>query len=201
MDDINLDADHECTETYRECIESKRRLVKAADAANPTASSRELAKTLPVSPSTVQRSRRSPSASGDATTRERDPSGVKASLRANPDRSNMSIAKSLGVKESTVRQARKRLGMSPSTAIAGCAAARVITATEHKETIQEALDRGKYSHELMDWIFTYQSWSKRLQKQAREVFFAIINGVSTNGAVATQPSDSACPLDGAVTTH
>jgi hypothetical protein len=62
------DADPECQERYRECLEAKRRQVKNAIAANPAASSRELAKDLPVSKNTVHRTRKSEGVAGATAT-------------------------------------------------------------------------------------------------------------------------------------
>jgi hypothetical protein len=203
MDDQQMAENHPCDEIYDECIRSHRKLADEAVKANPNASNRELAKDLPVSKDAIRRAK---NRAGGATAPEHDPSGVKAALRADPSRRNTEIAKDCGVTECTVRQTRKRMGMSASAATrrknpTPTPPPRLIEPSEHKETIQEAIRKGKYSAELLDWIFTYQSWSKRMQKQAREVFFAIINGVSTNGAVAASATNPFRPLDGKVTAH
>jgi hypothetical protein len=188
-------------------MRAHRKIAEEAVRDNPKASTRELAKGLPVSDTAIFRAKKRIVASGEAGANyyhERDPSGVKAALHSNPNRRNTEIARECGVTECSVRQARKRLNMPASKASRApqpAAPAQVITASERRETIQEAINRGKYSDELMDWVRTYQSWSKRLQRQAREVFFAIINGVSTNDAVATSSADPFRPLDDKVATH
>jgi hypothetical protein len=193
----------ECTESYEECMRAHRKIAEEAVKANPNASNREIAKDLPVSPEAIRKAKNRAVAKALA---EHDPSGIKAALRSNPARRNTEIARECGITEATVRQTRKRLDMPASKAMAShptiaAASPQVITATARRETVQEEINRGKYSDELMDWIRTYQSWPKRLQRQARVVFFAIINGVSTNGAVATSAVDPFRPLDDKVATH
>jgi hypothetical protein len=179
-------------------MRAHRKIAEEAVKDNPEASNRELAKDLPVSYKAIERAK---NRTFGTAVPERDPSGVKAALRSNPNRRNTEIARECGVTECSVRQTRKRLDMPASKAKRLAVPSQIITVSERRETIQEAINRGKYSDELMDWVRTYQSWSKRLQRQAREVFFAIINGVSTNGAVATSSADPFRPLDDKVATH
>jgi hypothetical protein len=192
---------HPCDESYEECMRSHREIAEDAVKANPNASLREIAKDLPVSHVAIKKAK---DRGGVKALTEHDPSGIKAALREDPSRRNTVIAKICGVNEASVRQARQRLGMPPSAwkkNVAPTLPSPDILASEHNETMQEAIRKGKYSDELMDWIFTYQSWSKRLQKQAREVFFAVINGVVTNGAMATSGTDSSRPVEGKGTAH
>lgn len=161
------DADRKCEETYAECLEAKRQLAAEAIAANPTASSRELAKDLPVTERTVRRIRRDGQLS-ELTNPTKKARAAEA-VAKDPGRRNVAIAAMIGCSEKTVRDARKSI--TDSNVIQMSAKLREAGVTQYPT---------KYSAEVMGWIGTYLGWPNATKRRGREAFFATINGVKIN---------------------
>jgi hypothetical protein len=151
-----------CDEEYAECIAAHRKLAEDAVKANPEASVREIAKTVPVSYEAIQRAKERLGVT-PVTARGRDTRDIEAALMKNPTRRASDIAKELDRNESSVRRVRERLGIKPPPKIlkpteqelAALKAAGILESStkllrQHLNDIQRLLTQAYYKEDLLE---------------------------------------------------
>lgn len=96
----------------------------------------------------------------------------------------ISRKRSNGLTRARMARYRQRLAeQSRGMTVAERAAVPRPTPQDNIMTVNDGLNCGVYSGDLIDWIEAYRSWSKRKQKLARELFFANLHGGVSNDAL------------------